>query len=80
MSETAQTLDETAPSPLAITKGWPYYRSKLFAEQAALDAAPGGPRLRLTATGQLRLFEDVNSQLLGGLAASFGGAVRRAKK
>ena len=44
-------------------------------EQAALDAAPGGPRLRLTATGQLRLFEDVNSQLLGGLAASFGGAV-----
>ncbi len=44
-------------------------------EQAALDAVPGGPRLRLTATGQLRLFEDVNSQLLGGLAASFGGAV-----
>lgn len=44
-------------------------------EQAALDASPGGPRLRLTATGQLRLFEDVNSQLLDGLAASFGGAV-----
>ena len=45
-------------------------------EQAALDATPGGPRrARLTATGQLRLFEDVNSQLLGGLAASFGGAV-----
>lgn len=41
VSETAQTLDETAPSPLAITKGWPYYRSKLFAEQAALDAAGG---------------------------------------
>jgi predicted RND superfamily exporter protein len=43
-------------------------------EQAALDASPG-PRLRLTATGQLRLFEDVNAQLLGGLAASFGAAV-----
>jgi predicted RND superfamily exporter protein len=44
-------------------------------EQAALDAAPGGPRLRLTVTGQLRLFEDVNAQLLDGLAASFGSAV-----
>jgi len=39
VSETSQTLDETAPSPLAITKEWPYYRSKLFAEQAAMNAS-----------------------------------------
>jgi predicted RND superfamily exporter protein len=44
-------------------------------EQAALDAAPGGPRLRLSATGQLRLFQDVNAMLVGGLAASFLGAI-----
>ena len=43
-------------------------------EQAAL-AASGGPSLRLSATGQLRLFQDVNDQLLSGLAASFGGAI-----
>ena len=29
-------LDERAPSPLRLVKAWPYYRSKLFAEQAAL--------------------------------------------
>jgi dihydroflavonol-4-reductase len=28
--------DETAPPPLSFIKAWPYYRSKLFAEQAAL--------------------------------------------
>jgi predicted RND superfamily exporter protein len=44
-------------------------------EQARLDARPDGIRLRLSATGQLRLFQDVNAQLVGGLAASFGGAV-----
>jgi len=44
-------------------------------EQAALDARPDGPRLRLVVTGQLRLFRDVNAMLLGGLAASFGAAL-----
>jgi predicted RND superfamily exporter protein len=43
-------------------------------EQAAL-AASGRGDLRVQATGQLRLFKDVNDQLLGGLAASFGGAI-----
>jgi predicted RND superfamily exporter protein len=43
-------------------------------ERAALAAA-GETRIRLSATGQLRLFEDVNDQLLTGLAASFGGAI-----
>lgn len=47
----------------------------LSAEQAALDARPEGPRIRLSATGQLKLFQDVNARLLGGLAASFGGAL-----
>jgi len=44
-------------------------------EQRALDARPGPPRLRIEATGQLRLFRDVNELLLGGLAASFGAAL-----
>jgi predicted RND superfamily exporter protein len=44
-------------------------------EQAALDATAEGPRLRLSATGQLRLFQDVSALLLGGLLASFAGAV-----
>jgi predicted RND superfamily exporter protein len=43
-------------------------------EQAAL-AASGATGVRLSATGQLRLFQDVNDQLLSGLAASFGGAI-----
>jgi predicted RND superfamily exporter protein len=43
-------------------------------EQAAL-AAGGTAGVRLSATGQLRLFQDVNDQLLSGLAASFGGAI-----
>lgn len=43
-------------------------------ERSAL-AASGAAGLRLSATGQLRLFQDVNDQLLTGLAASFGGAI-----
>lgn len=42
VSDQPDSLDETAPSALRVTKGWPYYRAKLFAEQAALAAsAPG---------------------------------------
>lgn len=44
-------------------------------ERARLAAKPGPPSLRLAATGQLVLFQDVSRQLLGGLAASFGGAI-----
>jgi dihydroflavonol-4-reductase len=34
--------DETAPAPMEIIGSWPYYRSKLYAERAALDKnAPG---------------------------------------
>jgi dihydroflavonol-4-reductase len=29
--------DESAPPPIDIIAGWPYYRSKLYAEKAALD-------------------------------------------
>ncbi|BDG01286.1 efflux RND transporter permease subunit [Anaeromyxobacter oryzae] len=45
------------------------------AERVRLAADPGAPRLRLAATGQLVLFQDVSQQLLGGLAASFGAAI-----
>ncbi len=44
-------------------------------EQARLDALPDGPRVRISATGQLRIFNDVNDALIGGLARSFLGAV-----
>lgn len=37
VSRNAKLLAETAPSPQDILKGWPYYRSKLYAEKAALD-------------------------------------------
>jgi dihydroflavonol-4-reductase len=35
-------LDETAPAPVEIIAGWPYYRSKLYAEKAALDRNQAG--------------------------------------
>lgn len=34
VSEGPTELDERAPRPLALTRGWPYYRAKLFAEDA----------------------------------------------
>ena len=36
VSEGPEELDERAPRPLGITRGWPYYRAKLFAEDAVL--------------------------------------------
>jgi dihydroflavonol-4-reductase len=63
--------DETCRSPLEIVARWPYYRTKLYAERAALDAnRPGefevvivnpslllGPGdLRESSTGDVRLF------------------------
>jgi predicted RND superfamily exporter protein len=44
-------------------------------EQAALDAREDAPRARIHATGQLRIFKDVNDSLLEGLVGSFGGAI-----
>ncbi len=44
-------------------------------EQARLDARKEGPRIRVTVTGQLKLFKDVNDMLLEGLLSSFGGAL-----
>jgi dihydroflavonol-4-reductase len=36
VSERESTLDETAERPIAVIKSWPYYRAKLFAEDAVL--------------------------------------------
>lgn len=44
-------------------------------EQARIDAIPGAPRVKIHATGQLRIFHDVNEMLLEGLLGSFGGAL-----
>jgi hypothetical protein len=40
-------------------------------EQAVLDARPGGPIARIHATGQARIFKDVNDGLMKGLGSSF---------
>jgi len=37
VSKSAEALSEEAPAPADIISGWPYYRSKLYAERAALD-------------------------------------------
>lgn len=44
-------------------------------EQARLDARKDGPRIHIAATGQLKLFRDVNDMLVEGLLLSFGGAL-----
>jgi predicted RND superfamily exporter protein len=54
---------------VAATEAW------VERERATLAAMPGSEPLRLSVTGQLRLFQDVNELLLAGLAASFGGAI-----
>ena len=35
-------LDERAPEPFDLVAGWPYYRSKLYAERAALERSVPG--------------------------------------
>ncbi len=67
----AEVADETCRAPLELLARWPYYRSKLYAERAALDAnRPGefevvvvnpslllGPGdLRESSTGDVRRF------------------------
>lgn len=37
VSKTPEVLTEASPAPLDLIAGWPYYRSKLYAERAALD-------------------------------------------
>jgi dihydroflavonol-4-reductase len=39
VSREAEVLDETAPYPLEIVSGWPYYLSKIYQEKLALDLA-----------------------------------------
>lgn len=42
VSKEPEVIDETAESPMAIIAAWPYYRSKLYAERAALDRSGPG--------------------------------------
>lgn len=37
VSKSPEVLDERSETPVDILSGWPYYRSKLYAERAALD-------------------------------------------
>ena len=46
VTEDGNTLpDESAPVPLALIGGWPYYTSKLYQEEAAKRECEGGPEL-----------------------------------
>ncbi|KYF68241.1 NAD-dependent epimerase/dehydratase family protein [Sorangium cellulosum] len=40
--EPSDVRDETAPPPIDLIAGWPYYRSKLYAERAAFDRSGPG--------------------------------------
>ncbi|WP_437957002.1 NAD-dependent epimerase/dehydratase family protein [Sorangium sp. So ce119] len=40
--EPSDVRDETAPPPIDVIAGWPYYRSKLYAERAAFDRSGPG--------------------------------------
>lgn len=42
VSKEPEVIDETGEPPMAIIAGWPYYRSKLYAERAALDRSGPG--------------------------------------
>lgn len=37
VSKKAEVLTEASPTPMDIISGWPYYRTKLYAERAAMD-------------------------------------------
>ena len=47
VSKEPEVIDESAEPPMAIIAGWPYYRSKLYAERAALDRS--GPDFEVIA-------------------------------
>jgi dihydroflavonol-4-reductase len=42
VSKAPEVLDESAEPPVEIIAGWPYYRSKLYAERAAMDRSAAG--------------------------------------
>jgi dihydroflavonol-4-reductase len=42
ISKEPKTFDESAPAPLSLIGRWPYYRSKLYAEQFALEQNGAG--------------------------------------
>ena len=46
VTEDGETIpDETAPPPLELIGGWPYYTSKLYQEEAAKRECEGGPEV-----------------------------------
>jgi dihydroflavonol-4-reductase len=60
--------DEAAGAPAGILAGWPYYRSKLYAERAALDR--NGPGFEVIAVNPSLLLGpgDVNGSSTGDVA------------
>jgi dihydroflavonol-4-reductase len=70
--------DESSPEPLGVIAGWPYYRAKLFAEQAAQAAGAiilnpslllGPGDTEMSSTGSVKLLLD------GALPAVPGGGL-----
>ncbi len=80
VSERDRVHDEDSPEPLAVIKGWPYYRAKLFAEHAALarGAIVVNPSLllgpgdtELSSTGSVKLLLDGQLPAVPGGGLSF---------
>ena len=80
VSEKDRVHDEDSPEPLAVIGGWPYYRAKLFAEQAALagGAISINPSLLLgpgdtemSSTGSVKLLLDGSLLVVPGGGLSF---------
>lgn len=80
VSEREHVHDESSPEPLAVISGWPYYRAKLFAEQAALagGAISLNPSLLLgpgdadgSSTGSVKLLLDGALPMVPGGGLSF---------
>jgi dihydroflavonol-4-reductase len=68
--------DERAPSPLGIVQAWPYYRSKLFAEELALAAqSPGFDVVSLNPSLLLGPGDDPAGQSTASVRMFFEGSV-----
>jgi dihydroflavonol-4-reductase len=72
----ALCTDERAPRPLELVAGWPYYRSKLFAEELALGMqAPGFDVVSLNPSLLLGPGDDPSGQSTQSVRMFFEGRV-----
>lgn len=75
VSKAPEVLDEAAPAPVEILAGWPYYRSKLYAERAALDRSGAGFEVVSVNPSLLLGPGDVNGSSTGDVVSFLEGKV-----